>query len=118
MNHETLAHLCGYSTLALILGTADWSMFGWVFALPLVLGTLALVGYHGVHLVDNLDIRIDNEPLDQSREAATDGGRNTNRSPDNVAENVEEQADEQGSQTTGGDRNRRHSSSTQNQPNR
>lgn len=47
MTREDLVHLAGYSTLALILGTANWSTFGWVFALPLVLGTLAYAGYLG-----------------------------------------------------------------------
>lgn len=74
MTREELVHLAGYSTLALILGTANWSMFGWAFVLPLVLGTLAYAGYLGTRVV----IRMAREELPSpAREptAATDGGR-------------------------------------------
>ncbi|NHN59817.1 MULTISPECIES: hypothetical protein [Halorussus] len=129
MNRETYAHLVGYSTLALILGTASWSTFGWVFALPLVLGTLALVGRAGSSLVIE-KARIDDEPLDlspdQSPKAATDGGRTTRLSPAEVADAVREHgaenvqddaiawAIEQGGLNAGGGRNRRHTTSERN----
>lgn len=48
---QTLTHLAGYSTLALILGTAEWSAFGWVFALPILIGTLAYAGWLGYQAV-------------------------------------------------------------------
>lgn len=123
MNRETVGHLVGYSTLSLILGTATWSSFGWVFALPLVLGTLAIVGYGGAKLLaEKADVDVDIQPKDsrQGREAVTDGGRTT-LSTREVAESVREhgsenvsddtivRAIEQGDSNAGGDRNRRFS---------
>ena len=130
MNRETYAHLVGYATLSLILGTASWSTFGWVFALPLVLGTLALVGLSGAQLVIE-KARIDDEPLDldpepESPKAATDGGRTPQLSPAEVADAVREHgaenvqdgaivwAIEQGEPNAGGGRNRRHTTSERN----
>jgi len=125
-----LAHLSGYSTLALILGTASWSSFGWLFALPLVLGTLGIVGYAVARFVVR-KARVAEEPLemdpDRQPEAATDGGRDSRQvSPAEVAasvrrngtENVRDdtivRALEQGEANAGGGRNRRHDSETRN----
>lgn len=127
MNRNTLAHLVGYSTLALILGTANWSSVGWVFAIPLVVGTLAILGARGGRLVEKVRAR---EPSQSRRPAqpktATDGGT-TGFSPAEVADSVRKhggdsvrddtivQAIEQDRTTTAGDRNRRHSSSEHSQ---
>ncbi|WP_132060254.1 hypothetical protein [Halorussus amylolyticus] len=121
MNRETVAHLIGYSTLSLILGTAGWSTFGWVFALPLVLGTLALVGALGAQTVlEKAKVDVDIEPASSERATATDGGQARDRSPREVADAVREHggenvrddtivaALENRAETAGGDRNRRH----------
>jgi hypothetical protein len=96
VSRETLAHLAGYSTLALILGTASWSTFGWVFALPLVFGTLAILGYRGFHAVvekarvDGPDIE-PAEPGPEAKTAATDGGRPiSSLTADDLADAVED----------------------------
>lgn len=72
---HNLAHLTGYSTLALVLGTAEWSAFGWVFALPLVIGTLVYAGWLGYRAIlrrakDDLPV-----PVPEQEPTSTDGGR-------------------------------------------
>lgn len=44
---DRLVHLSGYATLALVLATADWAspVFA-LFALPLLVGTVAYAGWH------------------------------------------------------------------------
>lgn len=74
MTREDLVHLAGYSTLALILGTASWSTFGWLFALPLVLVTLAYAGYLGSIVVISRAREQVSTPHPESK-AATDGGQ-------------------------------------------
>lgn len=100
MSRESLVHLAGYATLALILGTATWSTFGGVFALPLVFSTLAILGHRGFHAVvekarvDAPDI----EPADaasEDRTAATDGGQPVaTLGPADLADAVEEHGTE------------------------
>lgn len=68
MTHrETLVHLAGYTTIALILGTATWSTLGWMFALPLLGATIAYAAHRGVEWLRVLV----HEPTDQGREAVS-----------------------------------------------
>ena len=129
MNRETVGHLVGYSTLSLVLGTASWSTFGWVFALPLALGTLAIVGYHGAKLLAEkarVDVDIQPKETAEKPETVTDGGRSPRLSPAQVADSVRDhgsenvqdativRAIEQGEANAGGGRNRRRTSENEN----
>jgi len=67
---DRLVHLAGYSTLAVVLASANWSGLGaTLFVLPVVLGTLAYAGWLGYGLVLS---RARGE-LEESRELAGDG---------------------------------------------
>jgi len=67
---DRLVHLAGYSTLAVVLASANWSGIGaTLFVLPVVLGTLAYAGWLGYGIVLS---RARGE-LEESRELAGDG---------------------------------------------
>ena len=74
---ETLVHLAGYSTLSLILGTASWSTLGWVFALPIIFGTLGFAGLLGYRrLLEHARESFPSSPSGGlERSPATDGGQ-------------------------------------------
>lgn len=44
-NKLLLVHMAGYATIATILGTANWSWIGWVFALPIAAATVVFAGW-------------------------------------------------------------------------
>ena len=72
---QRLVHLAGYATLAMVLGTANWSMMGWLFALPLVAGTLGYAGWLAYgEIIARARGQLDTEP-----ELASDGGEPRDR---------------------------------------
>ncbi|QCJ47242.1 hypothetical protein [Haloprofundus sp. MHR1] len=75
---ETLVHLSGYSSIAVVLATADWaSLVAVIFVAPLLLGTLAYGGYLGAQKLIELARReVDREETALATESVTtDGGR-------------------------------------------
>jgi len=68
---DKLVHLAGYSTLAVVLASAEWAGIGsTLFVLPVVLGTLAYAGWLGYSILLS---RARGE-LKEERELAGDGG--------------------------------------------
>lgn len=63
-NKELLTHLTGYTSIALILGTANWSGIGVLFTIPIAFATVLLGLYMAYNkTVEKAKVEVKNNEL-------------------------------------------------------